>query len=175
MADALLLESGGYLLTESGGHFLLEASNDNGSGGGATIQPIFGTVAVLDGRTIAPLRTTSSPLAWVAPFDPADNAPYVFDLNAFLDASPLDTVTSATISAAAAALGVEIDAANPPVVDQAGKRIAIWLKVADAYQGPSYFAGPVKAAISIEWTTVGSAGVPVETYQRSGNLTVVQL
>jgi hypothetical protein len=140
------------------------------------LSPIMGLIASLDDRTVTISRTSSTPPRWEAPFDPSDNAPYVFALASFLGDSELDTLIGAKVSVMAAGLGVEIDSGiRRPIVDQTNKCIALWFKVADAFQGTSYFVSPVAALISIRFTTVGTDDAPAETYERSAYLTVQQL
>ncbi|TXI87769.1 MAG: hypothetical protein E6Q40_04540 [Cupriavidus sp.] len=137
-------------------------------------------------RTIVPttvpsgssrLTESASAYAWAAIFDPADRAPYAFDWSDLLDdGEQIASIQDIRMSAAGAALGVEIDISSgrSPIIEaDIGRRTQLWFLVAASFQGnPAFADSGMGVAVTMRVRTDGS---PYKEYERTGVLAVRQL
>lgn len=144
-------------------------------GTGPIIAPPASTAAALSVPVDSPVGT-DVPLgaySWPRPLDPSDRAPYAFDFSQLLgSAERIADIVRLTMSAAGAAVGVEIDtsAGRTPIIGTEGKAVQIWFRVAEASQDDPAFTGPgVRVGVSI---LVETDAVPFKRFERTAVLTV---
>lgn len=136
-------------------------------------------------RTIAPtvvpsgvsrLTESSSAYGWAAIFDPADRAPYAFDWSDLLDdGEEIESIQDIRMSAAGAALGVEIDTSpgRTPIIGTDGKHAQLWFLVDPDFRDNADFSDAgVQVAVTMR---VRSTATPFKEFERTGNLPVRQL
>lgn len=114
---------------------------------------------------------------WRAPFDPSDRAPFAIDWSGLLNSGEMiASIQKITMSAAGAALGVEIDTSTgrAPIIDEAGGKITqCWFLVDPAFQAdPAFQNGGVQIGLSV---LVRTDSDPFKEYERTGVLQVEQL
>jgi len=150
-------------------------------------QPPADVGSVIAGtqRTVSPLQVPSSaavgdnvPLGayrWPAPMEPADRAPYAFDWSKILGTDEkIAEITRVTMSAAGAAVGVEIDSSTGrrPIISENGKAIQLWFLCLDAFQDNPVFGGNgVNITVTCRVRTDAS---PYKQFERTAVLTVRQ-
>lgn len=154
---------------------------------GTDAAPGTGEIIAPASRTVTPAQVPATAaanasaevpvgaLAWAAPLDPADRAPYAIDWRQLLATDErVADIVRLTMSAAGAAVGVTIDQEDgrTPIIGTDGKAIQIWLKVADAFQDNAAFQGAgVRVAIA---ALIETDSVPFKRFERTSVLTVRQ-
>lgn len=146
-------------------------------GSGPIIAPPASTVAALSVPSSGAIGN-DIPLGayqWARPLDPADRAPYAFSFAALLaTGEEIADIVRLTVSAAGAALGLEIDTSlgRVPIISDDGTTVQLWFCVADAFQENVAFSGAgVRIPIAFLVETNSS---PFKRYERTAVLTVRQ-
>ena len=112
---------------------------------------------------------------WARPLDPADRAPYAFSFAQLLaPGEEIADIVRLTMSAAGAALGLEIDTSpgRIPIIGEDGNAVQVWFRVDEAFQENAAFTGAgVRIPIAFLVETNSS---PFKRYERTAVLTVRQ-
>lgn len=144
-----------------------------------------GEIVATAERTVSPVPvptvvTSDAPIPinayqWLAPFDPSDRAPYAYDWSALLgNGETVTDIVRLTMSAAGAAVGVEIDTdpARAPIIDTDGLKTQLWFKVTDAMQNnPAFLGQGLSVGVSV---LVKTSSEPFKMYERTAVLIVRQ-
>lgn len=110
---------------------------------------------------------------WPSPFDPSDRAPYAMKWNAMLAADEtVADIVQLTMSAAGAALGLEIDGTpgRAPIIATDGKAIQLWFRCTDP-ENPAFAGEGVSIGIA---ALIRTSADPFKQYERTAVLTVRQ-
>ena len=146
------------------------------------LTPIVGTVTVSTERLVShkvvpvPAVTgliSSSP-AWSAPIDPGDRVLFGIDWTDLIGGDHLVAIQVASVSAAAAALGVAIDIDDRrPILDTTNSRVGLWIKTDSVDASlPAFSSEGVFVGITVRVTT---DAVPPKVDERTAALKVRQL
>lgn len=118
----------------------------------------------------------SSAYRWTAIFDPSDRTPFAIDWSGLLlSDEKVAAIQKITMSAAGAAVGIEIDTSTgrTPIIATDGKKTQCWFLCAPAFQSdPAFQNGGVQIGLSV---LVRTDANPFREYERTGVLQVEQL
>lgn len=148
------------------------------AGTGPLIAPAEAIVAIPRLAAQAPVGTgipLGAPI-WPLSLDPSDTGPYAWDFSAlFGDGVNIASVERLTISAAGAAVGVQIVTGAPsgPIITDDGHHVQVWFLVDAGDAAAAAFIGAgLQVAVA---ALVKTDQTPPREYERTAVLTVRQL
>lgn len=180
-ADADVIVKGAAAMTLGG---LTLAADGAVVGGPITAT---GAITATSERTIKPTPVPSgtgandatvptSAYRWTAIFDPSDRTPFAIDWSGLLlSDEKVSAIQKITMSAAGAAVGIEIDTSTgrTPIIGTDGKMTQFWFLCAVGFQNNAAFQnGGAQIGLSV---LVRTDSDPFKEYERTGVLQVEQL